>query len=101
MAVWLARIRPDRDRLGLDDLFAQRRKRRIDEKRHAFATQVATGTEGVGIVDVLGGPIDPGPLCAVERHFFAVAGIQVLAKELAQMQEPVAEMADHREVAQY
>ena len=95
-----ARMRADHvtDRRPAASL-VERREGAVDEETRADRAQVTGRAEGNGGVDALGGAVDPAALRAVEGHLLAVHGEEVLAEELAEVLEQVAEPADDRVVA--
>ena len=94
-------MRPDLQRRRLDGIVLERGESGVEKDDRARRAQIAGRAEGDRVVDILGGTIRPRTLRAVERHFLAVLCEQVLAKELAEVFEPVAETPDDRVVAPY
>src|SRR5579885_2039997 len=89
----------NRHGLGLDRVGVQRRKRAVDEDDGAGGAQIAGRAEGHRGVDVLRRAIGPGTLGAVERQLLAIHGEEILAEEIAEILEEVAEPADDRIIA--
>src|SRR5262249_53486615 len=77
------------------------RERAVANDDVAVALEIVVRAEAEVVVLALRRRVDPAPLIARERALFIVAGDDVLAQLGADRLEPVAEVADDREVAQH
>ena len=94
-----AAVRAHRDLGRRCRLLVEHRIGAIGEYRRAGGAQVPCRAERDRVVLTLGGPVHPRALGAVERHFLAIHGEEVLTEELADLLEDVAEAADYGKIA--
>ena len=76
-----------------------RSERAVDEEHGARRLRSRVEPKADVSVDILGRAIDPAALLAVEGHFLAVHGEEVLAEELPEVLEEISEAPDDGIVA--
>ena len=98
-SIGFARARPDHQRFRTGKLVVQRRERRVHEYRRPCHAEISGGPKGHSIVMPLRGTVDPFPLGAVERQFFAVHRKEILTEKLPKRRKQISEPPDHRVIS--
>ena len=96
-----ATVGADGHATGLRGVFFKGRIRSVDKDHGADRAQVAGRTKRHRAVNALRSAIDPGTFSAIEGHFFAVLGEEILAKEFTHVLEHVTQPADDWVIASH
>jgi len=97
----LAPALPDNQGRGRQLVLLQHRKGGVDEKDGSRLLQVVGGAETQHAPFIFGQTIDPAPGSPVKGALFPVIEEKILAEIFPQALEEVAQMADHRVIAQH